>query len=82
MSERFQDAEDARIEGRKSALVANCTPRWWSHIEAFDAAFHIATRLEALLWGVEDDETLEECQQAAEVWMRDLRQIKEDRDRG
>lgn len=48
---------------------------WYEEMEPFDALLHIATRLHSLLYGVEDDETLEECQKAADVWMRDVTAI-------
>jgi len=48
---------------------------WWADMSPFDAAAYIASRLNLLLAGVEDEETLEDCQQAAAVWMRDLEAI-------
>lgn len=54
-------------------------PPWWFGMDSFDAAAHIASRLNLLLAGVEDEETLQECQAAAAVWMRDLDAISEAR---
>lgn len=39
---------------------------------------HIASCLDSLLHGVEDEETLEECQRAAEVWMVEVAKAARD----
>jgi hypothetical protein len=48
---------------------------WYEEMEPFEALLHIVNALYSLLYGVEDQQTLTECQQAADVWMRDLPHI-------
>ena len=56
------------------------TKPWWAELDPFDALSHIIVCLENLLNGVEDDETLEECQAAAAVWTCDFQKIREARE--
>lgn len=57
------------------ASLSEARPAWFDEMEPFDALLHIANALHSLLYGVEDAETLSECQNAADVWMKDVVQI-------
>ena len=69
------DASAAETTHTREGEPAEWPATWYAHLDDFDAAVHVATRLESLMWGIDSASAQEECESAAAIWMRDLREI-------
>lgn len=57
-----------------SARIAKAKA-WHEDMPAVDALAHIIWRLHSLLYGIDSQQSLDECQQAADVWVEDVAPI-------